>query len=175
MTPFVHILFQAPQGALKTFKLLQPLGCHACDDHWVLVSPFPSMGQQTLTGLVTSRRNRRRGSWMCSGNVTQSRGRVVFRLARPKCTALAHEGDWYMALFKSYSTPNSLNIFIHFNFMFTCLLPVYTHVCAPDAYGNQRKVSDFLKLELQAVANCLIWVLETEPVPSGMAACILNP
>jgi hypothetical protein len=42
-------------------------------------------------------------------------------------------------------------------------------VCV-DVYRGQRRVLDFLELELQAVESCLMWVFRTEPGFSGRAA-----
>lgn len=54
-----------------------------------------------------------------------------------------------------------------FNFIFNC---VYEF----SANRGQKRMSDFLKLELQAVANYLLWVLGTEFWSSVRAVCCLN-
>lgn len=60
---------------------------------------------------------------------------------------------------------------------------VYVYMCfyvslcvsrACNAYGGQKRASDPLFLELQAVVSCLVWMLGTEPRSSTRAACILT-
>lgn len=49
---------------------------------------------------------------------------------------------------------------------------IYTRMCAGTHRGE--KASDHLKLELQLVVSCLIWVMHMEPESSARAARVLN-
>lgn len=52
-------------------------------------------------------------------------------------------------------------------FVYVCVC-LYLHVGA-DALGGQKRATNPLELELQAVMSCLTWVLGAEPVSSGRA------
>jgi hypothetical protein len=48
----------------------------------------------------------------------------------------------------------------------------YAHVCG--TYRGQKRTSDSLELELQAVMSWLMWVQGTEVKPSGGAPSLLD-
>ena len=60
-----------------------------------------------------------------------------------------------------------------FLFMYVC---IFVSVCLVfvDAHRGQKRVSDLLELELQAVVNSPLWVLGTELWSSARAANVLD-
>ena len=63
---------------------------------------------------------------------------------------------------------------IYFVCVCVCLLDFIYTICTQKPHGAQ-KLSEPLELEVQVVLSHLIWVLGTEPRPSGRAASAANP
>lgn len=59
---------------------------------------------------------------------------------------------------------------LKFIFIFMYMYLSVCHMCV-DASGDQKRVSDFLGLELQVIVSHLAWVLGTELESSGRTAC----
>ena len=54
-----------------------------------------------------------------------------------------------------------------------CLHVHLCTMCVPDSYGDQKRASDLLELELDILSDA-IWMLGTEPGPSRGSKSALN-
>lgn len=64
-------------------------------------------------------------------------------------------------------------LFKHVLFIRTCVFACrYVHECSD--CRSQKKASDFLKLEVQAMMSCPVWVPGAKRGSSGRAVCTLN-
>lgn len=100
-------------------------------------------------------------------------------LPLPRCSR-AFRG-WRQALCPGL---NSLSLIIYIQYVkikisLFLFIRVHVRVCRfTDGYnarGSQRKTSDPLELNLQAVASCLMWILKTKLCSFGRAVCTQSP